>query len=132
MYERYATSNETRWNSAYPSAFSTFLTVNRFNKSRIGTLTVRGFELLFPIINLLLPLVIAWFIGRALNLMPIYEILLCSGVLLLLIPSMHTLRSLKSDHDKALIKDLDEYREVQNIGPVELPIKSLNGETEQR
>ncbi len=132
LYERYGASNETRWNLAYPSAYSTFLMVNRFNRSRVGVLTVTGFQQLFPVVNLLLPLLMAWFIGDAFNLSLIYKILLCLSILLLIIPSMHTLRSLRPDHDKSLIRALDEYREGQNIGAEGVPIKLPNGKTEQR
>jgi hypothetical protein len=92
---------------------------------------VIGFQQLFPAINLVLPLLIAWFIGNAFNLILLYKILLCVGILLLVIPSMHTLRSLRPDHDILLIRDLDEYRERQNTESEGVAAKLPSEKTKQ-
>jgi hypothetical protein len=108
LHERYGTFTISLWKIAYPSTYSAFIHANSADLSFITGAILIGFTILFPLVSSILPVVIAWFIGKSFQLPLTFRVTLCIAILLLEIPSMYTLWLTFPKNRKALIKSIEE------------------------
>lgn len=115
IYERYGVFKDNNWYLRFPSAYSSFLTVNTRPKSLFADIMLFAFSVFLLISSSLLPVLMTWLIGGSFGLSNKYKILICIGMLLLQTPSIYVLYSFQTGKPEPLIKHLDKDDENKEI-----------------